>query len=294
LYNTKTNKITGFTPTIQEDVDVVFALSVDPLAMGYPFLSPYNFSANSPILLKDADGRVIIIHYMDEKNKQQTVVLEKVTDIQTYLNDNNNFVRAVAKNLKKINDSGVPTVADAIECTKETVHIYYRKQTHSLDIDKKSNAFFEKGNLGFTENTIFFDPEWTSAIISDEVIEQLKNLNSQKYSPNTSPEMAAGLNNQMNYIKKKAKPIGWITPDEVLQHELSHFLDFVENSEQFYLDYNTPDDKMDRKSELKIIQGPEKDYRSTKELPERTNHYTIKEKGKRENLKIDKDGKNKR
>lgn len=78
LYNTKTNRITGFTPTKQEDVDVVFALSVDPLAMGYPFLSPYNFSANSPILLKDADGRVIIVHYMDEKNSNRLWFLKKL------------------------------------------------------------------------------------------------------------------------------------------------------------------------------------------------------------------------
>jgi len=63
LYNTKTNKITGFTPTIQEDVDVVFALSVDPHASRYPYLTPYNGLANNPILFVDPDGRDIIIFY---------------------------------------------------------------------------------------------------------------------------------------------------------------------------------------------------------------------------------------
>jgi len=57
LYNTKTNKITGFTPTIQEDVDVVFALSVDPLAHMAPGWSPYRSFFDNPIKYSDYDGR---------------------------------------------------------------------------------------------------------------------------------------------------------------------------------------------------------------------------------------------
>jgi RHS repeat-associated protein len=36
-------------------------LSIDPLAIKYPFASPYNMSLNNPILFKDYDGRDIII-----------------------------------------------------------------------------------------------------------------------------------------------------------------------------------------------------------------------------------------
>ena len=47
-------------------------LSIDPLAMKYPDLSPYNFVANSPILFVDTDGEVIIINYLDKNGKEKS------------------------------------------------------------------------------------------------------------------------------------------------------------------------------------------------------------------------------
>jgi len=56
LYNTKTNKITGFTQTTQEDVDVVFALSVDPLTAHFPWYTPYQYAGNDVVRSIDIDG----------------------------------------------------------------------------------------------------------------------------------------------------------------------------------------------------------------------------------------------
>jgi len=76
LYNTKTNKITGFTPTIQEDVDVVFALSVDPLAKEYPDMSPYAFCLGNPIRYIDPDGEKVV----DVTGQTVKVKIKKDTD----------------------------------------------------------------------------------------------------------------------------------------------------------------------------------------------------------------------
>jgi len=82
LYNTKTNKITGFTPTIQEDVDVVFALSVDPMMAKFPDESPYIYSGNSPISLID-DGGKQKIYYITKIAKDGTKTTLKVVEKYT-------------------------------------------------------------------------------------------------------------------------------------------------------------------------------------------------------------------
>jgi RHS repeat-associated protein len=50
-------------------------LSLDPLMAKYPFLSPYNFCINNPILFKDYDGRDIILGESMEKDKFYTGAL---------------------------------------------------------------------------------------------------------------------------------------------------------------------------------------------------------------------------
>ncbi|MBK7682343.1 MAG: hypothetical protein IPJ26_07665 [Bacteroidetes bacterium] len=44
-------------------------LSVDPLQMKYPSLSPYNFVSNNPLLLIDKDGREIFIYSSNVEQK---------------------------------------------------------------------------------------------------------------------------------------------------------------------------------------------------------------------------------
>lgn len=62
LYNVNSKKIIGFVEEETEQevmkADITSRwLSTDPLAAKYPSISPYVFAANSPILIKDPDGR---------------------------------------------------------------------------------------------------------------------------------------------------------------------------------------------------------------------------------------------
>lgn len=65
LFDSQTGKITGFSYATQlynqYNFDpVVFAMSIDPLVEKYPYVSPYNFSMNTPIQAKDPDGRAVL------------------------------------------------------------------------------------------------------------------------------------------------------------------------------------------------------------------------------------------
>jgi len=48
-------------------------LSTDPLQQKYPYLTPYNYTANNPIMFYDPDGKVIIIHYRDANNQPKSL-----------------------------------------------------------------------------------------------------------------------------------------------------------------------------------------------------------------------------
>jgi RHS repeat-associated protein len=55
-------------------------LSLDPLMAKYPSLSPYNFTANNPILFIDPDGKIIRINMSDAKTTSKAFTdLQKLT-----------------------------------------------------------------------------------------------------------------------------------------------------------------------------------------------------------------------
>jgi RHS repeat-associated protein len=53
-------------------------LSVDPLNILYPNLSPYVYCDNNPVYYKDPDGRTIVPHGSDEFKKQFAKDLEMI------------------------------------------------------------------------------------------------------------------------------------------------------------------------------------------------------------------------
>ena len=76
-------------------------LSIDPLYMKYPSLSPYQYCANNPVFFVDRDGKKIFINYVDEKgNKASFEYKPKTAPI------NNEFVMKAVQALDRIYQVG--------------------------------------------------------------------------------------------------------------------------------------------------------------------------------------------
>ncbi|HOV55704.1 MAG TPA: RHS repeat-associated core domain-containing protein, partial [Bacteroidales bacterium] len=56
------------------DADLSSWLSVDPLSDKYPSLSPYCYSADNPVVLKDPNGMWIDDYYFNTETKQISVI----------------------------------------------------------------------------------------------------------------------------------------------------------------------------------------------------------------------------
>jgi RHS repeat-associated protein len=87
-------------------------ISRDPLFEKYPFMSPYAYCANNPVIYIDPDGRRIIISYQDEKQKNTQIVYyhkgRLYTDLK-YRNEyagNNTFFDDVLSDLNNIASKG--------------------------------------------------------------------------------------------------------------------------------------------------------------------------------------------
>ncbi|MFM7022315.1 MAG: hypothetical protein ACKOXB_05005 [Flavobacteriales bacterium] len=82
IFNTRTNKIERFISendsVYQEQLNHSMEssrwLSMDPLAVKYPSLSPYNFVANSPLMFIDPDGRYIKLANQQSFNYFNTAI----------------------------------------------------------------------------------------------------------------------------------------------------------------------------------------------------------------------------
>jgi len=72
------------------DADLSSWLSVDPLSDKYPSLSPYIYSANNPIILKDPNGMLIDDYYFNTETKQISVI-----------KTNDNFDRLIINGINK-------------------------------------------------------------------------------------------------------------------------------------------------------------------------------------------------
>jgi len=266
-------------------------LAVDQLYMKYPDLSSYSFVANCPMFFVDKDGKQIIVHYADSDGKAQTIVIKNISQLEVLSKSENNFVRAVADNLKTANDYGIKGIKKAIN-RKEEVNIIYKEQ----DGRRQSNIFISK-DVPTNEtktNVIFFDPEYSSVIISNEAKEKLTTINDaiNRLGTNAPEDVLNNLKKERASIIENLEDLGVVSPDEVITHELSHFLNFVRDPIGYFQRSNRADKKYDNKEEKKTQKGDEFKLRKAKGLKGRPNHGTVPEKAKRTELKIGAGGKN--
>lgn len=129
VFDTKKRKISKFVP---EDTTynkypidmVVFAWNIDPLAAKYPFVSPYVFVNNNPILYKDPDGREWVNAYAEQAAKAEKALLDNPNSksLQRELKNartNESRVNEYLKNLKT-NDEALYSYIDNLKVTDKS------------------------------------------------------------------------------------------------------------------------------------------------------------------------------
>lgn len=109
------------------DSDLSIWLSVDPMADKYPGLSPYNYCANNPVMLRDPDGRVIV----DPRNGRQVARVNGEWKTIKRYNKNGNAVYGNVSN--KFVSSSQPVLDDMIS-TQAGMDIYNAFQETPTDV----------------------------------------------------------------------------------------------------------------------------------------------------------------
>jgi len=166
ILNTKTMKVIGFVEEDNERLDASLEteianrfLSIDPLAVKYPFFSPYSFVANSPIQFVDPDGRVIKV--ATKEGQAQTLAIltkafgEKATGFS--FNENN-----------ELKFTGDPNSFEGIELevfnglntiiTSETItNIVFKNNSFTKSHGGEATQTIED-NPKLNENTIYISP----------------------------------------------------------------------------------------------------------------------------------------
>lgn len=145
VFDTKKNKISKFVPQDttynKYPIDmVVFAWNIDPLAAKYPFVSPYVFVNNNPILYRDPDGREWVNPYTEQAEKLGKALLDNPDSksLQRELKNaraNETRVNEYLKNLKT-NDEALYSYIDNLKVTDKSgntanVKVYVFSDTRS-------------------------------------------------------------------------------------------------------------------------------------------------------------------
>ncbi len=155
-------------------------LSIDPLAVKYPYLSPYNFVANMPTIAVDPDGKeIIVVVASDEHDNSFKFInaaireLRKMSNRKSASTQNRTLVLANVNNfysekaIAKIKSRGEKygfsvmvvnseqDLADYINGTQENVHGECR------DIDKiTAMKFYAHGTPGNIHMNYGFNSDW--------------------------------------------------------------------------------------------------------------------------------------
>jgi RHS repeat-associated protein len=122
-------------------------LAVDPVSAKYPYLSPYTFTGNSPILFVDPNGKEIILHFKDKDGNAQQI--KYTADMAA--NTGNSFVDEAITTMNTLR-TGSKSAANYIDQAIKT--------THKIDIsygNKDGAAYDSQGNDKQGNETGTFD-----------------------------------------------------------------------------------------------------------------------------------------
>jgi hypothetical protein len=156
VFDTKKMKIVAF---LKSDVlynqynfdPVVFAWNIDPLAHMYPSISPYAFCANSPIRIKDADGRVLVLTG-DGADKAVTQMQTAVGDFFSVVRDKKT---GIVSFLQNSNAAGKPTIQQQTAAGVFTKIADPSGKTTSIEAVKRSSSVqvgsYDKGQVDMSD-----------------------------------------------------------------------------------------------------------------------------------------------
>ena len=130
------------------DADLSSWLSVDPLSDKYPSLSPYCYSADNPVVLKDPNGEEIRIYYKEKRGIGRLFERAKYITYTPGMNYNgdNNFVSNAVNSLNYIYNKNAD-VEGIIQQSVSTSEIVKVKKSSSdyYDDSKKTIHWSTKG-----------------------------------------------------------------------------------------------------------------------------------------------------
>lgn len=213
-------------------------LSVDPLAVKYPNLSPYNFVQNSPVLFIDPDGNKIKIHYEDENGRKHKVKLKNPSDVALLKDIKNNFVQDVYKTLVYLQKAGVQEVNEAISLRK-TVHI---KEGAEL-------AFHHPTGANNFKKVITFNGTSGLEVVDDD-------------------QVGVEMENRRGTGFVQSPALGFL-------HELGHFIGFAKNKRAYKKRHKTEDPVYHNKEEKRVIEEIENPAAEKLGEFQRSNHSGI-------------------
>lgn len=144
-------------------------LSVDPIARDYPCLSPYNYTANNPVYLKDIKGDKITIFYIDENGKERRFRYKPGVKVPE-----NEFIQKTVQaieHLRQHQSNDGPSARDVIDhlASSRKMELFIRKTDFVENINftpttrDKPDGKMELLNTG----TIYFNPNIGLAIVDN-------------------------------------------------------------------------------------------------------------------------------
>lgn len=220
------------------DNQVARWVTIDPKAGLYLNLTPYNYVSNNPIVLKDPDGREIVINYVDANGKTQQISIKNLNQINNLKNHKNPFVQNMYKTLNYLR--GESTLQKAIG-HKSKVFV------NEIDPNNKYGQRYinpEKSNDG--TNQINYSPILGLATVS----------NDQLGKPTADQEQ--GL------IQSPA--FGFL-------HEIDHFLEWnKDNGKTYNKNIAIGNIVFDDEEEKRVVVGMEVEAGVNLGEPTRTNH----------------------